>query len=110
MADQLEYDGIDRILERVRIEYMEINADSINTWREVFGTENGKEVLAKLLTILGHFSTSNASAAESALENIAKLILAEIGVWHAEQLRSTTRAYLEIPPRIPSYNRPKTQE
>lgn len=110
MSEQLEHDGIDRILERVRQEYLQIDANTINTWREVFGTENGKEVLAKLLSILGHFSTSDASAAEAALGNVAKLILAELGIWHAEQLRSVTAAYLEIPGRIPSYNRPKTTE
>lgn len=110
MSEQLEYEGIDRILERVRQEYLQIDANSINTWREVFSTENGKEVFAKLLSILGHFSTSNSSAAEATLGNIAKLMLAELGVWHAEQLRSVTSAYLEIPARIPTYNRPKTTE
>lgn len=99
--------GVDEILDRISSQYLTIDMSTIAVYRRVFNTDDGREVLTDLLTILGFFSTSNASIEEALLENVGKLILAKCGAWHAEQLRTITKQIMEQPAAAPGYTKTK---
>lgn len=95
--------GVEVILDRISSEYLGIDHNTVRTYRQVFDTPEGREVLADLLAIMGFYSTSVDSIEESMLQNVGKLILAKCGAWHAQQIRSITEAIMELPQVVPEY-------
>lgn len=98
--------GTEVILDRIATEYSGIDAETVATFREVFDTPAGREVLAWLLSVLGFFSSTDSSAEEALMASVGKLILAKLGIWHPSRMLSLTNALMELPGVVPEHTRP----
>lgn len=106
MNEGLESAAVGDILDRIRIEYGNIDGEVITSTRAVLcDTPQGQEFLTWLGSVLGHFSTSGSSAIDAVLDDVYKLILARCGIWHAERMHLITKALTELPPVVPEANR-----
>jgi hypothetical protein len=69
-------------------------------YRKVFGTVEGKLVLADILVDLGFFNTVNVTdQVEIGLQNFARMLLSKIGAWNAENVHNIVGTLLAIPTR-----------
>lgn len=101
-------DGAQAVQQRIRYEFTQIDAQSIGAFRSVLcESADGKQVLTWILSVLGFFSTADASAEEALLQDVGKLILARCGVWHAERMGEIVEQLVALPGVVPEYNRDK---
>lgn len=68
-------------------------------YRSVFNNPSGRIVLADILVGLKFFDTVEAPE-DIALSNFARLLLARIGVWSAENVDIIVATFLEIQTKI----------
>lgn len=65
-------------------------------YRNVFGTENGRKVLAHMLTELGVFDTGYTDAGSVALQDYGKRLLWRCGIWCAENMQDMINCFFKI--------------
>lgn len=111
MNEGLESAAVADILDRIKFEYQNIDAEVVAATRTVLcETPEGRDLLTWLGSVLGHFSTSGSSAVDAVLDDIYKLILARCGIWHAERMSLITKQLTELPPVVPEANRARGPE
>ncbi|MCK5614053.1 hypothetical protein KAR91_69965 [Candidatus Pacearchaeota archaeon] len=65
--------------------------------RKVYGTPQGRALLADLLNDLGFFSSVLETPVEIALENQAKILLEKLGVWNEHNMMRIVNALMDMP-------------
>ena len=75
--------------------------ESMNRWRRVFATTDGKEVLIDIVGKLGGFKTGAPTVEEILRQNILKWIFSMLGIMVEGQQRELVGALLRIEPIAP---------
>ncbi len=63
-------------------------------YRKVFGTDEGKQVLADILNDCGFFSLEDMQSEDLVRVNVAKRILGKMGAWQEQNLFDITECYI----------------
>ena len=71
--------------------------ETVAKYRNVFGTSEGKEVFFDILEELGFFKSEILTTEDATKNNFAKLLLAKVGSWHANNSRALANAFLSLP-------------
>jgi hypothetical protein len=74
-----------------------ITASTISKYKNVFGTPEGQEVLADLLTELSFFDAAIETEAQRIGINFAHLVLAKLGAWDQRNADGFISAILAMP-------------
>ena len=73
--------------------------DQTNSYRLCFSTDSGKRVLGHLLAEAGLFDTDLKTTEELAVENFAKKILKNMGIYDLDSVESYVNQLFQLPSR-----------
>ena len=93
--------GAEAILDRIAIEQQRIDWGTVELYRKVFSTDEGKRVLSDILSVLGFFSMVEKSTEEALLQNISRLLLYKCGIWQNANARDVVSSLMDLEPRVP---------
>jgi hypothetical protein len=91
---------MDKIWNFLRADKKETGPDEIQElYRSVFGTKNGREVLAHMLAELNFFDEIAQTEEEVTRSNYARHLLRILGVWRGKNVDKIVDAFLQMPYR-----------
>jgi len=76
-----------------------MDAKTVDKYRKVFGTKEGKNVLEELLSEFGFFDAAIVTEDQRIGNNYAHMLLAKCGVWHPDNRGMMVDSFLNLPAR-----------